>query len=75
MKAPAPNTCTTIIENSLCGEATPIVVTTGCVHEHFETGPMCDHHRGRLDAEGLGCPSCYVGPEPHVCLIYGQVTS
>ena len=75
MTAPAATTCTTIVGTGLCGEPTPIIVTTGCVHEHFETGPMCDHHRGQLDAERLGCPSCHFGAEAHECVIRGLVAS
>lgn len=52
-----------------CWSRAAAVVTTGCVHEHIETGPICQTHIDALAHGELICTPCIDCAEPHLCIL------
>lgn len=56
-----------------CTNPPTIRVTVGCVHEHIQSGVICEEHLQRVRARGTHCFHCYYGDDPHLCVLLGRV--
>jgi hypothetical protein len=51
-----------------CPADADYTVTSGCVHEHVKTGPICgDDLRAWLDGDGALCLECWESDDRHAC--------
>lgn len=65
--------CTMRPHGGICATPATVDVTVGCVHEHVFDGRLCDDHLKELQDGNAHCSRCYLGDDPHKCVVMGRV--
>lgn len=55
-----------------CTNPAVATVTSGCVHEHMQTGMVCADHQEKILSHVSACGPCSVGSDPHSCPLTGR---
>jgi hypothetical protein len=58
-----------------CGDPATVRIEYGCVHEHIGSTDACDRHAKRVLSTVTWCSGCWLGADPHKCLLVGRVAA